>query len=135
MKILLYCKNTEGNEQAVQIAVDQAKAFDASIHLVRGISEKKGVPREIIQDAIAKAEKKMQQYIDTKIAPAGIVSSMEVVATPASLGEMIVKTAEKNGVGTIVMSIQKRSKVGKMVFGSNSQYIILEAPCKVITVK
>ncbi len=100
-----------------------------------GIAEKKGVPREIIQDATAKAEKKMQQYIDTVINPSGISSSMEVVSSPASLGEMIVKSAEKKGVDTIVMSIQKRSKVGKMVFGSNSQYIILEAPCKVITVK
>jgi nucleotide-binding universal stress UspA family protein len=38
-------------------------------------------------------------------------------------------------VDEIIIGIEKRSKVGKLLFGSNAQYIILEAPCPVVSVK
>ena len=135
MKILLYCKNTEGNKAALQIAVEQAKAFNASIHMVSCVSEKPGVPAEITEKATKKAEKKMQEYQVDIFDPAGLSCNSEVIVTPTSIGEQIVRCAERIAADTIVMSIQKRSKIGKMVFGSNSQFIILEAPCKVITIK
>ncbi len=134
MKILLYCKNSEENEKAVQIALEQAKAFDASVLLVSCIQGKQGVPTEITEKTAAKIEAKMQDYIDNTFAPAGISCSSEVIVTSGPLGEKIVSLAKDNKVDTIVMSIQKRSKIGKMVFGSNSQFVILEAPCKVITI-
>lgn len=135
MKILLYCKNTEGNMAALDIAVEQAKAFNASIQMVSCILEKQGVPSEILEEAAQKAAKKMQEYMVDIFAPAGISCNSEVIVTATSIGEQIVKYAKRIAADTIIMSIQKRSKIGKMVFGSNSQFIILEAPCKVITIK
>lgn len=35
----------------------------------------------------------------------------------------------------IIVGIEKKSKVGKFIFGSNAQYVILEARCPVMTVK
>ncbi len=35
----------------------------------------------------------------------------------------------------IIIGIEKKSKVGKLFFGSNAQYIILESPCPVVSVK
>ncbi|MEJ2136215.1 MAG: universal stress protein [Desulfofustis sp.] len=49
-------------------------------------------------------------------------------------GEELVKYAEANSIDTIIMSIQKRSRLGKIFYGSNTQYVLLEAPCKVITI-
>ena len=57
-----------------------------------------------------------------------------MIVTATTIGEQIVRYAERIAADTIVMSIEKRSKIGKMVFGSNPQIIILEAPCKVITI-
>ena len=134
MKILLFCKNTDGNSKAMQIAVEQAKAFDASIQMVSCVADKPGVPKEVTEEAETKAEKKLLGYIADIFDPAGIACNSEVIVAAATVGEEIVRYAERIDADTIIMSIQKRSKIGKMVFGSSSQIIILDAPCKVITV-
>ncbi len=131
MKILLYCKNTEANKKALAITVEQAKAFDAAVTLVSCLTERADVPIEVVE----KAEKKLQDHMKSVFTPAGIDSTAEVITTTASFGETIVQYAERHNIDTIIMSIQKRSKVGKVFFGSTTQYVILEAPCKVITIK
>jgi len=45
-----------------------------------------------------------------------------------------VEFAQDNKIDEIVIGVKRRSKVGKMVFGSNAQYVILNAPCPVVTV-
>jgi nucleotide-binding universal stress UspA family protein len=50
-------------------------------------------------------------------------------------GEDLVEYAKEKQIDQIVVGIRRRSKVGKLVFGSTAQYVILEAPCPVLTVK
>ncbi|MFZ1202247.1 MAG: universal stress protein [Desulfobacterales bacterium] len=38
-------------------------------------------------------------------------------------------------VDQIFIGIKHRSKVGKLLFGSNAQHVILNAPCPVVTVR
>ena len=54
-----------------------------------------------------------------------------VNSTPA--GEQLVRHATRKNVGFICMGIRKKSKVGKLIFGSTVQYVILNAPCPVLT--
>ena len=130
MKILLYCKNTKAHKRALDIALEQAKAFGASVDLVSCVSEKDKIPLEVME----KAEKKLQDYVEQVFAPAAISCTTKVLVSAFTSGEELVKYAETNGIDTIIMSIQKRSRLGKMFFGSNTQYVLLEAPCKVITI-
>jgi len=51
-----------------------------------------------------------------------------------SSGEQLVKFSENRGYSFIFIGISKRSKVGKLLFGSTAQYVILNAPFPVITV-
>lgn len=130
MKILLYCKNTKAHKRALDITLEQAQAFGASVDLVSCVSEKDKIPLEVME----KAEKKLQDYVEQVFAPASIPCLTKVLVSAFTSGEALVKYAETNGIDTIIMSIQKRSRLGKMFFGSNTQYVLLEAPCKVITV-
>ena len=50
-------------------------------------------------------------------------------------GEDLVSFAKEQAVDEIVIGIKRRSKVGKLLFGSNAQYVIIKAPCPVVTVK
>jgi nucleotide-binding universal stress UspA family protein len=50
-------------------------------------------------------------------------------------GEDIVRFAKENNVDEIIIGVRSRSKVGKLLFGSTSQVVILEAYCPVVTVK
>lgn len=130
VKILLYCKNTQAHQRALQIALEQAKAFNASVDLVSCVSEKDKMPLEVLE----KAESKLQEYVDQVFTPAAIPCRTKVLVSAFTSGEELVKYAEANNIDTLIMSIQKRSRLGKMFFGSNTQFILLEAPCKVITI-
>jgi nucleotide-binding universal stress UspA family protein len=135
LKILVFCKNTEGNKKALEVAVEQAKAFNTSVALISCIADKSEVPTVITEEITEKAGELMQEHVEQVFTPAGVDCTSEVIVTTASFGEEVVQYAEKNNIDTIIMSIQKRSKVGKVFFGSTSQYVILEAPCKVLTTK
>jgi hypothetical protein len=50
-------------------------------------------------------------------------------------GESLVAYAEKEGVDAVFVGVQKVSKVGKLLFGSTAQYVILSAPCPVVSVR
>jgi nucleotide-binding universal stress UspA family protein len=50
-------------------------------------------------------------------------------------GEDLVKLADEKKVDEIIIGVRRRSKVGKLIFGSTAQYVILNAPCPVVSVK
>jgi nucleotide-binding universal stress UspA family protein len=50
-------------------------------------------------------------------------------------GEDLVAFAQENSANLIVIGVKKRSKVGKLMFGSTAQYVILESACPVLAVK
>jgi nucleotide-binding universal stress UspA family protein len=52
-----------------------------------------------------------------------------------SPGEDLVRYAIEQKIDEIILAVQRKSKVGKMIFGSTAQHVILNAPCPVVTVK
>ncbi|MBF0234443.1 MAG: universal stress protein [Desulfamplus sp.] len=131
MKILVCCTNSEENKRALAVAVKHAKAFNASVDLVSCIFERSQTPMGIQEDT----EKRLQEHIETFFRPEGIECKSQAMMTTLTPGEALIQYAEKHNIDQIVLSIKHRSKLGKLFFGSTAQYVILEAPCPVLTVK
>ena len=53
----------------------------------------------------------------------------------ADPSDAVVQVAQRRGARLVVLGLRNRSPVGKMVFGSTAQRILLDATCPVLAVK
>lgn len=110
-------------------AIKTAKAFDAQIYLVRTC------PTEAGAQDIAKLEFALNEVKNEYFKPEGIKSEVHVLIRGMAPGADVVQFAKEKEIDQIIIGIPGRSKVGKFVFGSVAQYILVEAPCPVLSVK
>ena len=130
MKIMVCYDSSEPAKEALKVAKDHAKAFDASIEVVSTLA--KGLEDEV--GKIQAAEKELD-YAKSFFDNAGIACNKHLLIHGLTSGEDLVQFSKDNKVDEIIIGIKKRSKVGKLVFGSTAQYVILETDCPVVTVK
>lgn len=55
-------------------------------------------------------------------------------AVGESLGALTVRAAEQHGADLIVMSLRRRTPVGKALLGSYEQEVLLSSPCPVLSI-
>lgn len=130
MKILVGYEESQVAEAALKLALKHAKAFGSELFIITSLDQNHGLDKEDIESVEDKLER---LKITHKISD--IPCETHVIVSLLSPGEDLVQFARENGIDEIVIGVKKRSKVGKLVFGSNAQYIILEADCQVVTVK
>ncbi|MFO7665870.1 MAG: universal stress protein [Desulfobacterales bacterium] len=130
MKILVGYDELGAVSSAIALALKHAKAFDAEVELLTSLEE--GTENDIKD--IAKAEKgleKIKQYFEKE----NITCKTHLLIRGVTPGEDLVSFAKENKIDEIIIGVKRRSKVGKLIFGSTAQYVILEAHCPVVTVK
>lgn len=114
---------------ALRLATDHALLFSAKIIVIvsmeGGKSEK---PKEI-----GKATEHLT-YAENFLAKTKVDFECHQLARGKKPGEDLVNFAEENNIDQIFVGIQKKSRTQKIILGSNAQYIILKAPCPVVTV-
>jgi nucleotide-binding universal stress UspA family protein len=130
MKIMVGYDRSNVAKEALELAKKHAKAFDAKVHVVRSLSQSHEMEREDIQTAEQELENIRRSFRDE-----GIECKTEAVVSRISPGEDLVQFSREKGIDEIIIGVKRRSKVGKLLFGSNAQYIILSAPCPVVSVK
>lgn len=130
MNILVGYDGSNAAMDAVKLAVIHARAFDAQLLIVNSLKGgKESSPEEI------KTAEEQLAYIESFLAEKKIAFKTHLLVRGMSPGEDIVRFASENFVEEIVIGIKRRSKVGKLLFGSNAQYIILNANCPVVTIR
>lgn len=130
MKILVGYDGSNAAKAALKLSISHATAFKAIVLIVT--SRSSGEMEEV--DALKEAEKKLE-WAKSLFDEAGIANDTHLLIRGMSPGEDIVAFAKEQGVDSIIIGVKRRSKVGKVLFGSNAQYIILNADCPVTTVK
>ena len=130
MKILVGYDGSNVSKAAIALAAEHANAFKAVIIIAHSIVGGPEVPRKDFENAEKNLEYEKNRLLDKKIPCESILSVRGLEA-----GEDLIRLAEENKVEEIIIGVRRRSKVGKLLFGSTAQYVILNGSCPVVSVK
>ncbi len=131
MKFMVCYDGSKEAKKALELAREHAKVWGASLEVVNSIMREISLKRSFIE----KKEHSLENEIKELLGGSDIPYKVELLIDTLHPEEQMVLFAEKERIDQIFVGIEKKSKVGKLVFGSTAQYMILEAPCPVVSVK
>ena len=131
MNIMVCYDGSNIARDALALAKDHSKAFDAKVYLVRSMEGGIDVPKRDFDNA----ERELKELAERIFGDAGIACEPHLLVRGMTPGEDLVQFAREQSVDEMIIGIRRRSKVGKLIFGSTAQYIILEADCPVVSIK
>ena len=130
MKIMVGFDGSKVAVAALELAAEHAQAFGAQVFLVQSMVGGPDVPKKDFENSERELKYHQNEFKKKDIACESLLSVRGLEP-----GEDLTRLAQEQQVDEIIMGVRRRSKVGKLVFGSTAQYVILNAPCPVVTVK
>ena len=130
MKFLVGYNGSAEAKAALLLARDFAKIFDAKVFVMASMEGGAGEKLEDINQAEQNLREAKEIFDEQDVE-----CETHQMARGLAPGEDLVKFAEENQIDQIYVGIEKKSKTSKILLGSTAQYVILKAPCPVITVK
>jgi nucleotide-binding universal stress UspA family protein len=131
MKIMVGYDGSDLGGDALELAREWAKAYSASIEVVFVMAQ----DRELQYPDIQRVEDMMQKEAKKIFDGHNIPYETHLVISNLKSGEELVEFAKQNKIDKIIIGVKRKSKAGKFFFGSTAQYVILNAPCPVVTLK
>ena len=130
--IFIACyEKTPAGIAAVKIAQQHAKVWEASIEVVSTLTRDIPIKHARLKEKEEQLELEVRELFSEFPYPINV----SLLTDDIEAGEQIVNFAERKKADLIFLGIKKKSRVGKILFGSNAQYIILNAPCPVVIVR
>jgi nucleotide-binding universal stress UspA family protein len=131
MKKIMVCYNrSEASKKAVRLARDLAGTLDGEVIIVTSLE--KGEPEN--QDQINEAKEGLA-YARSIVEAGEIPCSTDLLIRGMEVERDLVEFARDREIDIMLIGVVRKSKVGKLFFGSTAQYLILKAPCPVLSVK
>jgi nucleotide-binding universal stress UspA family protein len=130
MKILVGYDGSDAAKKALNVAKKHAKAFNGKIYILTSLVGGTGEREKDIYEAESNLEDAVKS-----IEKDGIPCEEHLLIRGMDPGEDIVQFANDHGADEIIIGIIKKSRVQKILMGSNAQYVILHSPCVVVAVK
>jgi len=130
MKILVGYDGSNSAKDALVLAKKHAKAFGAQVIVIASLTG--GSVTHAVEVEHANED---LQFAQSMFEEDAIACETKLLVRGMTPGEDLVSFAKEQEVDEIIIGIKRRSKVGKLLFGSNAQYVIIKAPCPVVTVK
>ena len=130
MKIVVGYEGSKACLNALKLAATYAKMFHAHVLVVSSQVGGADSPQEKIIEArqrLASAEELLARH--------RVACETHLLVRGNMPGEDIVEFAKEQKADQIIIGIKRRSKVGKLVFGSNAAYVVLNAHCPVLTTR
>ena len=131
MRILVGYDGSNIAKEALTVALKHARAFVGSeVYVVTSIVGGPEVPRQAFEKAEGDLRYTQSVFIKDKIP-----CTTRLLVRGMTPGEDLVRFIEENGIDEVIIGVRRRSKVGKLLFGSTAQKVILDAKCPVVVVK
>jgi nucleotide-binding universal stress UspA family protein len=130
MKILIGYDGSEAAKAGLELALQAAKKFKVEVHVVTSLV---GSSLQFMKSK-AQGEQDLA-FARRALEEQGVACRTRLVTYGQSAGESLVEYAAENDISVIFVGVTKKSRVDKFLLGSTAQYVILQAPCPVLTVK
>ena len=127
--LVCYDRSTAAVE-ALKLAQKHAGVWDAELEVVYVLTREEPLKHTDIE----KQEENLANELNTLLGDSGVSYNQRLYVTSLEAGEQLIDFAKNKKVNQIFVGITRTSKVGKLLFGSTAQYVILNAPCPVTTV-
>lgn len=130
MKLILAYDGSNSSEHALDFALKRCRLLSARLIVVSSLVGGNETTSEAIEEA-----RQGLEHVSRVLEREGIVSETHLLIRGMTPGEDLVQFAEEIAADEIILGIRRKSKVGKLLFGSTVQYTILHAPCAVVTIR
>jgi nucleotide-binding universal stress UspA family protein len=130
-KILVGYDGSNVAKAALELARQHAMTWNAKIEVVNCMHQN----QKLKYEEIRKVEQNLEGEVHAIMNSGKVLYQTYLLISDLESGEELVQFAEDNKIDEIVIGIRKRSKVGKLMFGSTAQYVILNAHCPVVSIK
>ena len=130
MKILVNYNGSKVAKEALKLAQKHSGLLDAKLEVVNTITRSHPLNYSVIE----KAEEELKRQVWDILNGGNTDYETHILVNDMSSGEQAVKFAEENDINEIILGVKRNSKVRRL-YGTDAQYVILNAPCPVLTVK
>ncbi|KJS31781.1 MAG: hypothetical protein VR64_09555 [Desulfatitalea sp. BRH_c12] len=129
MKIMVGYDGSEMAHRALLVAQKRAKSMQAELHIftAAGAGKLDSPQNNRLQEGLKDSEMLCKAC--------NIACKLEMSNQELSVAEDIVRYASANQMDEIVIGLRRRSQLGKLLFGSTSRQVILDATCPVLCIK
>jgi nucleotide-binding universal stress UspA family protein len=131
MKFMVCFDGSKESKEALKAAQHHARTWGATLEVVNTLTR----VEPLKHSAIKKMEEKLEAEVKDILGDGDPAYAVQLLVTDLTSGEQMIKFAEEDKIDQIFIGIIKKSKVGKFLFGSTAQYVILHAPCPVVTIQ
>ena len=139
MTIIAAVDRSDRKEAVVREAASLADAFDEDVHVVHVLSRSEftDIEQTSVEETGQTIEVDRVREFARDVcedAAEGVLDDYEAVGLVGDAAEELIRYAEDHDARYIVVAGRKRSPIGKVLFGSVTQSVLLSSPCSVVTV-
>ena len=130
MNIVVGYNGSNESKDALRLAQKHAKELGAKIEVATAINRWGSLEYHKIQEAEQELDLGVKEILNGD----SDLYETHLLVNDLSPGDQLLEFAERYHADEIIIGAPKRSRVGKLLSGSTAQYIVLNAPCPVVTV-
>lgn len=134
-KVLAGAHDTPEGRAAIRAAAAEAETDGAELHLVGFLERPKGEGPTASYTDDSKRLLHDVEEMGRRLVPDHLEVHSHVPTGVNRPSEAVLRVAAAESVDLIVIGLRQRSRVGKLLLGSNAQDILLAADCPVLAVK